>query len=32
MIDPLSSWNDTGTKQNILSFIQAVTTPGSGAP
>jgi phosphoglycolate phosphatase-like HAD superfamily hydrolase len=24
----LPSWNDTGTKQNILSFIQAVTTPG----
>ncbi len=30
MNDPLPSWNDTGTRQNILGFIQAVTTPGSG--
>jgi phosphoglycolate phosphatase-like HAD superfamily hydrolase len=29
MDNPLSSWNDTGTKQAILAFIQAVTDPGS---
>ena len=27
--DPLSSWNDTPTKQAIVAFVQAVTTPGS---
>jgi phosphoglycolate phosphatase-like HAD superfamily hydrolase len=25
----LSSWNDNGTKQTILNFVQAVTDPGS---
>jgi phosphoglycolate phosphatase-like HAD superfamily hydrolase len=29
MNDPLSSWNDTGSKQNILAFVRAVTGPGS---
>jgi phosphoglycolate phosphatase-like HAD superfamily hydrolase len=29
MNTPLSSWNDTDTRQNILAFVQAVTDPGS---
>jgi phosphoglycolate phosphatase-like HAD superfamily hydrolase len=29
MNDLLPSWNDTDTKENILRFIQAVTSPGS---
>ncbi len=29
MINPLPSWNDTVTKQSILSFIQVVTDPAS---
>jgi phosphoglycolate phosphatase-like HAD superfamily hydrolase len=27
MINPLSSWNDTETKQTILRYVQAVTDP-----
>jgi phosphoglycolate phosphatase-like HAD superfamily hydrolase len=29
MIDIMSSWNDTATKQAILKFLQAVTEPSS---
>ena len=29
MNNPLSSWNDNGTKQHILGYIQAVTDPSS---
>jgi phosphoglycolate phosphatase-like HAD superfamily hydrolase len=29
MNNPLPAWNDTDTKQAILTFIQAVTDPGS---
>src|SRR5512136_3137346 len=29
MNNPLPSWNDNHTKQTILTFVQAVTDPGS---
>jgi hypothetical protein len=29
MKDPLPSWNDNDTKQAILTFVEAVTDPGS---
>lgn len=31
MVNPLSSWNENGTKQAILNFIGAVTDPASAS-